>query len=237
MLTPFAKLLRLTLLLALMGATGCSLLAPKPEVIDTREAVLGPIDPELQQGFSEALVLLRDEEYAEAEALLIELTSKFPAFAGPWSNLAIAQSQQEKYAEALISIDKSLAEDESFCQAVSLRGVVLRELGQFKQAKEQYLAALKCNPEDALSLYNLGVLSDLYLHDEVAALGYYQQYLITQGEYQDETVRSWVVDLKRRVPAEAITDAEPEVSTEAGAESNKQLEVNKSEPQLAGEEL
>lgn len=245
MLTPFAKLLRLTVLFTLMGATGCSLLTPKPEVVDTQEAVLGPIDPELQQGFSDALVLLRDEEFAEAETLLIALTSKFPAFAGPWSNLAIAQSQQEKYTEALISIDKSLAEDESFCQAVSLKGVVLRELGQFQQAKEQYLAALKCNPEDALSLYNLGVLSDLYLHDEVAALGYYQQYLITQGEQQDQTVQSWVVDLKRRVPAEVIVEAKQETSTETiieegsetSAEPNNKLEANKSEPQLAGEEL
>lgn len=239
MLTPFAKLLRLTVLLALIGSTGCSLLTPKPEVVDTQEAVLGPIDPELQQGFSDALVLLRDEEFAEAEALLITLTSKFPAFAGPWSNLAIAQSQQEKYAEALVSIDKSLAEDAAFCQAVSLKGVVLRELGQFQQAKEQYLAALKCNPEDALSLYNLGVLSDLYLHDEVAALGYYQQYLITQGEQQDETVQSWVVDLKRRVPAEAIAETEPkeEASTGSSAESKNKVEANKSEPQLAGEEL
>lgn len=237
MLTPFAKLLRLTVLLALIGSAGCSLLTPKPEVVDTQEAVLGPIDPELQQGFSDALVLLRDKEFVEAETLLIALTSKFPAFAGPWSNLAIAQSQQEKYAEALVSIDKSLAEDASFCQAVSLKGVVLRELGQFQQAKEQYLEALKCNPEDALSLYNLGVLSDLYLHDEVAALGYYQQYLITQGEQQDETVQSWVVDLKRRVPAEAIAEAEPDASTKTSDQPENKVEANKSEPQLAGEEL
>jgi hypothetical protein len=72
------------------------------------------------------------------------------------------------------------------------------------------------------------VLSDLYLHDNVAALSYYQQYLIAQGEQQDETVKSWVVDLKRRVPAE--TQQEPVRNSEQAAEANG------SAPQLAGEE-
>lgn len=230
MLTPFVNLLHLIMLVTLFGMTGCSLFTPKPVVVDTQEATLGPIDPKLQKGFSEALVLLRDEEYSEAEAALLVLTEKFPGFAGPWSNLAIALSKQEKYADALVSIDKALEQDEKFCQAISFKGVVLRELGEFQLAKEQYLSALVCNPEDALSIYNLGVLSDLYMHDEVAALDYYQQYLKTQGDQQDETIKSWVVDLKRRVPAQA--DVIPDV-----IEPADKVDQNLSEPQLAGEEL
>lgn len=212
-----------------MTLTGCSMFAAKPVIVDTQENVLGSIDPALEQGFSEALVLLRDKHYAEAETALLALTSQFPDFAGPWSNLAIAQSKQEKYTDALTSLDRALKQDENFCQAMSLRGVVLRELGQFQLAKDQYQSALVCNPEDHLTLYNLGVLSDLYLHDEAAALSYYQQYLETQGEQQDEEVQSWVVDLKRRVPEEKRinTSAEPEST----------VETNGSEPQLAGEEL
>ncbi len=230
MSTPFVNLVRLVVSLAFVQLTACSLLQPKPEVVDTQAAVLGPLDPELQQGFSEALVLLRDQEYVEAESALLALTAKFPNFAGPWSNLAIAQSQQDKYDEALISIDRALIQDEKFCQAVAFKGVVLRELGEFQQAKKQYQAALECNPNDTLSLYNLGVLSDLYLHDEVAALSYYQQYLATQGEQQDSAVQSWVVDLKRRVPA-------PSADTPEGAIIPEAIGSHKSEPQLAGEEL
>ncbi|NRA24930.1 MAG: hypothetical protein HRU08_10745 [Oleispira sp.] len=66
------------------------------------------------------------------------------------------------------------------------------------------------------------------MHDNVAALSYYQQYLATQKQ-QDKTVASWVVDLKRRVPAEALEDSVNPLETEAS-------DVNSSEPQLAGEE-
>jgi Tfp pilus assembly protein PilF len=176
--------------------------SPKPEVIDTQADVLGPISADLQQSFGAALVLLQDEEFVAAETLLLNITAKYPAYAGPWSNLSIAQSKQEKFEEALVSINAALQQDQEFCQALSFKGVVLRELGQFKLAKDQYLSALICDPSDALTLYNLGVLSDLYLHDNVAALSYYQQYLATQGDEQNDVVKSWVVDLKRRIPAD-----------------------------------
>ena len=200
----------------------------KPEVVDTQAAVLGPIPEALQQAYGDALALMQDEEFVAAEEKLLDITVKYPTYAGPWSNLSIAQSKQEKFDQALLSIDKSLLQDSEFCQAMSLKGVVLRELGKFKLAKEQYLVALKCDPNDSLTLYNLGVLSDLYLHDNVTALSYYQQFLITQGEQQDEAVKSWVVDLKRRVPAEVL---------EAPAQSvDESVDGNSLENQLAGEE-
>ena len=228
MLMRFAKIFRLGLLVTMVGLSGCSIFTPKPEVVDSQADVLAPIPPELQQTFGDALGLMQDEEFLAAEKLLVEITQKFPNYAGPWSNLAITQSKQEKFEEALTSIDKALEQDEKFCQALSFKGVVLRELGKFKLAKEQYLAALACNPNDILTVYNLGVLSDLYLHDNVTALSYYQQYLIAQGEQQDETVKSWVVDLKRRVPADLQKN--PAENVENAAESSVSAQ------QLAGEE-
>jgi tetratricopeptide (TPR) repeat protein len=228
MSTLFVKCMRLSLLLAAVLLSGCSMFTPKPVVVDTQADVLGAIPAELEQSFGDALELLQDEEYEEAEKLLLVVTQKFPNFAGPWSNLAIAQSKQEKYDAALVSIDNALQQDEKFCQAVSLKGVVLRELGQFKEAKDQYLAALVCNPNDIMTLYNIGVLSDLYLHDNVTALSYYQKYLAALGSQQDETVQSWVVDLKRRVPAESQQEPVQNIETA--------VEANSSAPQLAGEE-
>lgn len=228
MSTLFVKCMRLSLLLAAVLLSGCSMFTPKSVVVDTQADVLGAIPAELQQSFGDALELLQDEEYEDAETLLLEVTKKYPNFAGPWSNLAIAQSKQEKYEEALLSVDNALQQDEKFCQAISLKGVVLRELGQFKEAKDQYLAALVCNPNDIMTLYNIGVLSDLYLHDNVTALSYYQKYLAALGSQQDETVQSWVVDLKRRVPAESQQEPVQNIETA--------IEANSSAPQLAGEE-
>ena len=190
-----------------IGISGCSSVPPKPKVIDTQEAVTEKtLSAELTQSFADALTLLRDEKFQQSEVMLLNITSEYPDFAGPWSNLAIAQLSLEKYDDSLMSINKSLAVDEKFCPSLSLKGIILRELGRFSEAKAAYLSAIECNPEDMISLYNLGVLSDLYLHDDASALFYYERYLValneTEGTSKDSTVESWVVGLKRRVPEE-----------------------------------
>lgn len=190
-----------------IGISGCSSVPPKPKVIDTQEAVTEKmLSAELTQSFADALTLLRDEKFQQSEVMLLNITSEYPDFAGPWSNLAIAQLSLEKYDDSLMSINKSLAVDEKFCPSLSLKGIILRELGRFSEAKVAYLSAIECNPEDMISLYNLGVLSDLYLHDDASALFYYERYLValneTEGASKDSTVESWVVGLKRRVPEE-----------------------------------
>ena len=209
MLMPFAKVYSFVLAVLILLLVGCSANAPKPVVVDTKASsttAVAPINADLQQRFLDALVLLRDEEFVEAETAFNDLTTEYPGYPGPWSNLAIAQNKQEKYEQALTSLDKALEIDQDFCQALSLKGVNSRELGQFQQAKEYYQAAIKCNPADNLSIYNLGVLADMYLQDEATALAYYQEYLSRLGDESDDTVSSWVVDLKRRVPAESVTD-------------------------------
>lgn len=226
MLTPSVKFYCLSLLVVIIGLSGCSSVAPKPVVVDTQENTRGPIDPQLQQRFGDALVLLRDEQFVEAETAFLAMTADYPNYPGPWSNLAVAQNTLEKYEDALQSLDKALALDSAFCQALSLKGVSLRELGKFQEAKSQYEAALKCDPQDNLSVYNLGVLADLYLHDPALALAYYEEYLrriatepslessedksdeqddVSRGN-KDKTVSSWVIDLKRRVPEGTVVD-------------------------------
>ncbi len=190
-----------------IGISGCSSVPPKPKVIDTQEAVTEKtLSAELTQSFADALTLLRDEKFQQSEVMLLNITSEYSDFAGPWSNLAIAQLSLEKYDDSLMSINKSLEVDEKFCPSLSLKGIILRELGRFSEAKAAYLSAIECNPEDMISLYNLGVLSDLYLHDDASALFYYERYLValneTEGASKDSTVESWVVGLKRRVPEE-----------------------------------
>lgn len=212
-----------------IGISGCSSVPPKPKVIDTQEAVTEKtLSAELTQSFADALTLLRDEKFQQSEVMLLNITSEYPDFAGPWSNLAIAQLSLEKYDDSLMSINKSLAVDEKFCPSLSLKGIILRELGRFSEAKAAYLSAIECNPEDMISLYNLGVLSDLYLHDDASALFYYERYLValneTEGASKDSTVESWVVGLKRRVPEEQrIVRTIKKDKTEAEVTTSQQL--------------
>jgi tetratricopeptide (TPR) repeat protein len=239
-----ANLGRILMILIFFGVSGCSLLQTKPEVVDNQIQTEVAIDPELEELFIDALALLRDKEFEQAEQELLSITQKYPNFAGPWSNLAIAQLSLKKYDAGLISINSSLKVDGEFCSALSLKGVVLREIGKFEEAKAAYLQAIECDPTDNLSVYNLGVLADLYMHDEVSALFYYQTYLAAQNEEKDAVVKTWVVDLKRRVPEEqrialVTKTLEPKEKFKGIAiekASSKELVIENSEPQLAGEE-
>ena len=252
MLMPFASLMRLWMLVLLVGLNGCSLLKPKPEVVDNQVQTEGALAPELEQMFADALGLLRDNEFEQAEQELLVITSKYPDYAGPWSNLAIAQLSLKKYEASLESINAAINIDAKFCPSLALKGVALRELGRFSDAKAVYLQAIECDPDDVASVYNLGVLADLYLHDATTALFYYQTYLVALEGEQDSTVESWVVGLKRRVPEDqrialvtkksAPIEKEQVAAKETVAE--KEIILNEpvdmandiDEPQLAGEE-
>lgn len=253
----FDNLIRVLFLLAVIVLSGCSGLQPKPKVVDAQVTTETILTPELTEMFADALTLLRDEEFDEAEQLLLTVTKKYSDYAGPWTNLAIAQLSLEKYDESLLSINKALTVDESFCQSLSLKGVILRELGQFTNSKSAYLKAIECDSSDMISLYNLGVLSDLYLHDEASALFYYQRYLIALNDRKgtiegshDSTVESWVVGLKRRVPEEQrivivskkskseitpseVVESDIEAFSAGGSAINSE---GSHQPQLAGEE-
>lgn len=244
MLMPFARFKHVLVLIIFFGLSGCGLFQTKPEIVDNQVETEGAIDPKLQSMFIDAMALLRDGKFEQAEQELLNITQKYPDFAGPWSNLAIAQLSLKKYEDALTSIDASLKVDGKFCASLSLKGVILRELGKFENAKASYLQAIECDPKDNLSIYNLGVLADLYMHDEVSALFYYQTYLAAQGAEKDNVVESWVVDLKRRVPEEqriaiVTPSSETGVQVKETAADNvavDELAIESNEPQLAGEE-
>ena len=246
MLMPFASIIRFLVLVLFVGLSGCSLLKSQPEVIDNQAQTKGALAPELEQMFANALGLLRDKEFEQAEQELLLITNKYPDYAGPWSNLAIAQLSLKKYEPSLESIDAAINIDSDFCPSIAFKGVVLRELGKFTDAKTAYLQAIECDPDDVASIYNLGVLADLYLHDATTALFYYQTYLVALEGEQDSTVESWVVGLKRRVPENQrialVTKKSESIGKEQVAAKEKVLDepidmVNDvDEPQLAGEE-
>jgi len=214
----FAKIRTPLLLVGLLFLQACSLLSSKPEVVDNQAQQLGALPEGLTEEFSSALGLLSEGEFENAKQALQQVTEKYPDYPGPWVNLGIAQLNLKEFEESLASLNKASEIKPDFCPTHSVKGIAQRELGKFKDAKSSYEAAIQCNPQDINSIYNLGVLLDLYLHDEAAALNHYQQYMARLGEQQDDTVKSWIVDLKRRVkveepkdePAEAAAQQQPE---------------------------
>jgi lipoprotein NlpI len=77
-------------------------------------------------------------------------------------------------------------------------GVVNRERGDFKSAKQNYQQALKIDTHYAKAHLNLGILADLYLQDYALALDHFEQYQALQ-KTPDKRVKGWITDLERRV--------------------------------------
>jgi len=228
----FASLILFSFLLS-----ACSLLSKKPEVVDNQQGE-APLTEEVIDAFGVALELMSEEKYQEASDVLIPLSEANPTLTGVWANLAICQQQLEQFEEAVTSASKAVAINPDFCAAHKIKGINLREIGKFEEAKEAYISALQCNPQDMESMYNLGVLLDLYIHKQDQALYCYMEYqkaYQAKNEEADKTVAIWIKTLGRKIqpvqPPELVPAApEPTTESAAGAE---QLAEQATEPKQA----
>jgi len=75
--------------------------------------------------------------------------------------------------------------------------VVYTREGRFEEAKEEYLKALKLDPNDADVHYNLGVLYDDYLDDKESAALHYRKYLLLKPHAADvDQVKDWLMKIE-----------------------------------------
>lgn len=199
-------LIRFVSIVLLMSLSACSLLKPKPEVVDTGPKEQ-PLPPALVDSYNAGLELLAEEDQQLALEHWSQLTEQFPQYPGNWANLAIVQYRKEQFEESLASLVQSLEIKSDFCPSFKLKGLVERELGKFQEAETSYLAAAGCDPQDANVRYNLGILYDLYMNDLPKALEQYQLAQSLMPE-KDENMAVWIPDLQRRSGAPAATDTQ-----------------------------
>lgn len=160
--------------------------------------------PELAlAGYSQALNAMYAEDWFQAEVGFEQLIAEYPAYPGPYVNLAILYRRDNRIDEAESALERALAIVPDHPAANSELGVLYRKRGDFAAAEAVYRRALDGDPGYALAHYNLGVLYDLYLKREADALEHYEAYLSLTAE-PDAEVERWVVDLRRRlgIPAE-----------------------------------
>jgi tetratricopeptide (TPR) repeat protein len=82
-----------------------------------------------------------------------------------------------------------------------------RHQGRFAKARDAYERALALDPDRADVHLNLGVLLDLYLGDNAAALAHYERYqALAPGG--DAAVGKWIADLKARKPVANVAQAD-----------------------------
>jgi tetratricopeptide (TPR) repeat protein len=155
---------------------------------------------------------MRSADWVAARVELEQLIAEFPAFPGPYVNLAIVLRQDERAAEAESALEQALEIAPDHPAANNEIGMLARRRGEFDAAEAAYRRAISSDPGYALAHYNLGVLLDLYLRREAEALEQYEAYQALVPA-PDEEVGRWVVDLRRRL---GMTDETARVAREVG---------------------
>lgn len=196
-----------SLALAIFMLSGCSLFAKKPALQDSALDFSQPIPEALTEAYNAGLLLLKKEQYADAQQQWQSTASQWPNYPGVWSNLAISQWHLEEYKEGLESSEKALDLNAEFCPALKIKALLQKENGQFLDAVSNYEKAAQCAPEDADIPYNIGIIYDLYLQDLRQALVYYNQAqeLLTE---ENDTLAMWITDLQNRQPTRLAGEAE-----------------------------
>lgn len=156
------------------------------------------IDPAAQRAFEQGVSLLNAEEYQAASGVFLELTERYPQYAEPYVNLAVAYQHLDRTSEAETALRRALEAKPDLAQAHTELAIIYRRSGQFAEAREHYSIALKSEPNYAPAHLNMGILCDLYLQELECALTHYERYqeLVSQ---EDEQVSRWIVDLQKRL--------------------------------------
>lgn len=86
---------------------------------------------------------------------------------------------------------------EQLRQAYNNLGWLYTQNNRYKEAELAYLRAVKVDSEYANAYYNLGLLYDLYLNDELAAIEAFERYIELGGEHSD-WVRRRLKEIRER---------------------------------------
>lgn len=152
----------------------------------------------MQERYSQALDMIKKEQYNKAESVLLALNNLYPNLTGPYLNLGIVCAKTDRLEQAESYFKSVIQRDGTKPEAFNWLGIVFREQGRFAEALDSYMNAVNADPGYANAHLNMGVLYDLYFQQPEQALEYYEKYLAIINQ-EDKQVNLWVNDLRRRV--------------------------------------
>ena len=184
---------------------GCAT-GPGSKRVSSNDVQMGPGGQRIATGdiparartlHEQAVASMAAGDMIDAELRFQEFLLQYPGYPGAHVNLAIIFAGRGDDLAAENSLSDALILDPEHPAALNQLGMLLRRQGNFLRAESAYMKAVTARPDYALAHYNLGVLNDLYLQRLDAALRHYERYQEIAGE--DDQVRKWIVDLKRRI--------------------------------------
>jgi tetratricopeptide (TPR) repeat protein len=155
------------------------------------------VDSDVNADFKSAVVLMQQENYDSAIAVLTSVIEREQRLPAPYVNLAIAYNRTGDDKSAEENLIKALKLDINHPQANNELGLLYRKAGKFNAARTAYENAIKEHPDYMPAKRNLGVLCDLYMRDYECALEQYEDYLASRPD--DKNAAIWVADVKRRL--------------------------------------
>ncbi len=150
--------------------------------------------------FSLGQLFVKKGDYAAANAefvkaeLMIQESSMIQQADGTSGKLKEgSQDKQEDMSYYLEEIKKKTSSPDYYYNL----GLDLLNKGQFIQAEGAFISAVKLDPWDKESCYNLGVLYENYLGNPEKARKFYLQYIDIAPDAPDaKQVKSWINELK-----------------------------------------
>jgi Flp pilus assembly protein TadD len=191
---------------------------------------LPPIPADLSQRFEQAISMLNAGDTLRAESELQKLTTSYPTYSGPFTNLGLIYIKNGRFAEAEKALLTATKLSPQNAAAFNQLGIAYRNLGKFKDADVAYTNALAADSEYALAYLNLGVLCDLYLQQPKRALEAFERYqslVEKSGGKPEPKVDGWIKELRGRLGIKAPTAA-PKPASEADAPAAQPATSNSS---------
>lgn len=155
------------------------------------------IPKQAAKDFTVAIGLMNQGQLEQALTAFIAMTEAYPMLSGPYANIGVIYSRQEKWEEAVQALNTAVDKNPKNTKALNQLGFALRHQGDFDGAEKAYLKAIKVDSQFAESYLNIGILYDIYMGKFVKASDFYQKYQSLQTE-PDRQVAGWIVDINRR---------------------------------------
>jgi Flp pilus assembly protein TadD len=194
---PLLKFISLTVFI--FTVAGCATTNKSNQKVDANvESMIIDIPEQAAVDFKLAIEHMNNKRLDLAELAFIKMNNDYPLLAGPYANLGVIYSQNKQWDKAIKMLSKALTKNSKNIKIANQLGYVYRQKGDFKNAEQQYLNAIKLDPNDGAGYLNLGILYDIYMGKLVEASGFYQQYQAIQNQ-PDRRVAGWIVDINRRV--------------------------------------